>query len=137
MEKLHLILESVTDLQKDFIGIFFDPEFFLRQTVFFLYVLLLFYVMYGSGRVVVRLFFDKSYDSRLTHFINFALGYSLLSNLMFILGLFGILTELNILIVLLFLTAISIWTFIKWPIRFYLQIPKKNNWLKIKAPLLV
>lgn len=130
MEKLHLILESVTDLQKDFIGIFFDPEFVLKQTLFFLYVLLLFYVMYGSGRVISKLFFDKTYDSRLTHFINFALGYSLISNLMFIFGLLGILTELNILIALLFLTAISIWTFIKWPIRFNFQLKGKSNWIK-------
>ena len=131
MEKLNLILESLTDLQKDFIGFFFNPEFFLKQTIFILYVLLLFYVMYGSGKVLNKLFFDKSYDGRFSNFINFALGFSLISNVIFILGLLGLLTNFNIFLTLLFFIGISIWSFLKWPIKLNIEIKRNLNWVKI------
>lgn len=131
MEKLRLILESVNDLQKDFIGVFLDPEFFLRQTLFLIYVLLLFYIMYGTGRILAKLFFEKNYDSRLSHFINFALGYSFISILIFIVGLIGLLTELNMILLVGVLTIVSIWSFKRWPVKFQLTIDKNRNWIKI------
>jgi len=130
MGKIHLITESIKDLQNDFIGIFFNPEFFLIQTLFLFYVLMLFYVMFGVGRVVNRVFFEKHYDKRLSHFVSFALGYSLISTAIFVLGLFGHLTTNNVAILVTVLFVITIYSFLKWPINLSLRTVGKFNWIK-------
>ncbi len=130
MEKLQLILKSIADLKTDYIGLFFDPEFFIRQTLYLMYVLILFYVMYGVGRVLNRLFFDKAYDKRLFHFISFALGYSLISTAIFIIGLLSLLTTINIFLLLFFLFLVSLWSLRKWPIKLKPTIVGKMDWTK-------
>ena len=132
MEKIHLIANSLHNLQTDFTGFSFRPELLIANVYFFLFVFLLFYILYGIGKITERVCFKDSYNPILSPFIKFALGFIIVATSFFMLGFASELTTTNALVLLFILLLISITEFINYPERIAIQeIVRKPNAIKL------
>ena len=73
--------------------------------------------MYLLGKTIEKRFFSNSYSPNLRLFVRITLGYIFLSTTIFLLGLFSLLTPLTVVITLCLGVIISIFEFIRKPIR--------------------
>lgn len=103
MQYLHLIGDSFKFLVQDFTGISFNIYGFSYKLLQFLEVLLLIFLIYLIGRIILRIFFKDYLKLDYAFFLCISLGYIFLSSLIFLLGFTGFLYPQLVIITLVLL----------------------------------
>lgn len=116
LEEIYKLISNITDnfilLKSNFIGISFNIIGVIGVVLNTLFVLSIMLVFYSIGDKI-RSYFFKVNEDKLSHFINVALGYIVVSAGIAILGVLSILYKNILLAYLIIITLISLYPFSK------------------------